>query len=122
MARLAGHPVANFVCARVVERANEEQTQAVIDEIPAALEGIIENSRTGVLKALLEKSAEYHVGEEALNKVHHTILPLWNDLCTDCIVFQALLDAFQTTTADDIQYLIPCALSLMTLKVCSGAC
>jgi hypothetical protein len=67
--RLAGHPVANFVCARAVERANAEQTQIVVDEIPDALEGIIENSRTGVVKALLDKVAVYKVGEEALNKV-----------------------------------------------------
>lgn len=58
MGRLAGHPVANFVCARVVERANPEQIETVVEEIPPALEGIIENSRTGVLKALLEKIAE----------------------------------------------------------------
>lgn len=69
MGRLAGHPVANFVCARAVERANEEQTQIVVDEIPDALEGIIENSRTGVLKALLDKIAIYKIGEEAINKV-----------------------------------------------------
>lgn len=67
--RLAGHPVANFVCARVVERINDKQTQTVIEEIPTALEAIIENSRTGVLKALLDKSAHYRVGEAALNKV-----------------------------------------------------
>lgn len=74
MGRLAGHPVANFVCARVMERANQEQTEIVVEEIPPALEGIIENSRTGVLKALLEKTAEYKTGEEALNKVG---VPLW---------------------------------------------
>lgn len=71
MGRLAGHPVANFVCARLVERADAEQTQIVVDEIPDALEGIIENSRTGVLKALLDKVALYKVGEEAIDKVCH---------------------------------------------------
>lgn len=86
MGRLAGHPVANFVCARVMERANQEQTEIVVEEIPPALEGIIENSRTGVLKALLEKTADYKTGEEALNKVGNTISADRTSSHTDCVI------------------------------------
>lgn len=38
-------------------------------------------------------------------------------LLTDSTTPQALLDAFQTTAEEDIQYLVPCALSLMSLRL-----
>ena len=69
ISRLAGHPVANFVCTRVVERANQEQTELFISEVGAALAGCIENSRTGVLQALLEKSLQHGTKMEELSKV-----------------------------------------------------
>merc|ERR1711939_936956 len=97
IAKLAGHAVANFVVAKVVERASKEQVEVMIDEIPEALSGIIENSRTGVVKGLLEKAVVYNTKHA---EIHHM-----------------LCDAFQTRKEDDIQYLLPCGLSLMTLAL-----
>lgn len=98
IARLAGHPVANFVVATVAERASKEQIEVIADEIPEALEGIIENSRTGVLQALLEKSVSLNTRQDELHKM--------------------LCNAFGTKD-EELQYLVPCGLSLMTLKVSS---
>lgn len=100
IARLAGHPVANFVVAKVAERGNKGQIEIIVDELPEALETIIENSRTGVLKALLEKSVSLDTRQAELH----------NMLC----------NAFGTKE-EDLQYLVPCGLSLMTLKVSSSS-
>lgn len=119
IAKLAGHPVANFVVAKVVERANQEQTEVTIEEIPEALSGMIENSRTGVIQVLLEKALRYntkhaelhHVGPLASDAAFHWCIRLMSS------PVQALCDAFQTRKEEDIQHLLPCGLSLMTLAV-----
>ena len=70
--RLAGHPVANFVTARVVQRANKEQVELVVDELASnqeTLEGIVENSRTGVLQNLMEQVVKYDTRQSELHKV-----------------------------------------------------
>ena len=95
--RLAGHPVANFVVTKVAERATKEQMEVIVDELPEALEGIIENSRTGVLKALLEKSVSMKTRQTELHNM--------------------LSGAFGCKDDETLQYLVPCGLSLMTLKV-----
>lgn len=95
--RLAAHPVANFVCIRVVERADREQTESFVDEIGEALPGCIENSRTGVIKALLDKCRAYSTRQSEMSK--------------------ALCNAFQIKNEADNQFLLPCGLALMTLGV-----
>ena len=74
ISRLAGHPVANFVCTRVVERADRQHTETVVDEIGDALPGCIENSRTGVVQVLLEKVQMYKTRCNEFSKVNGSLL------------------------------------------------
>lgn len=69
VSRLAGHPVANFVCTRVVERASKEQIEIFVDEAGDALPGCIENSRTGVVQALLDSCRKYDTKQAEISRV-----------------------------------------------------
>ena len=69
IARLAAHPVANFVVAKVVERANKAQVEAIVDEVGEPLSGMIENSRTGTIKALLERTVAYGTRQAEMSNV-----------------------------------------------------
>ncbi|KAI0643707.1 ARM repeat-containing protein [Trametes meyenii] len=57
LSRLAVHPVANFVVAQALERVNAEQLQAAIEELSGVSNKIVKNARTGVLRALVDRSA-----------------------------------------------------------------
>lgn len=116
VARLAGHPVANFVVIRVVERCNKEQLEIIVDEVQEALSGMIENSRTGTLKILLDKAVELNTRQKDLSQVGHD-LQAFTSMSLTIVVTQMLKAAFHIRTDEEIQHLVPCGLLLMTLSV-----
>ena len=88
LAKLAVHPVANFVVAKAFERLNTEQLDAAVDEVKDVatkivseyllratekselwLTSLAENSRTGVLRALVDRSSAIQSGVEQVVQV-----------------------------------------------------
>ncbi|KAL0949796.1 hypothetical protein HGRIS_009833 [Hohenbuehelia grisea] len=96
LARLSAHPVANFVTAKVVERANEAQLVETCTELADAWPKIIRSSRSGVLKALIDRAA-------ALKRHGAEIL-------------EAVYLAFELTSEDERKLLVPCATCLLPLS------
>ncbi|KXN83539.1 Nucleolar protein 9 [Leucoagaricus sp. SymC.cos] len=65
--RLAVHPIANFVIAKALERANEAQLSEACRELTGVWPKVIAASRSGVLRAVIERAARLQVlGEEAV--------------------------------------------------------
>ncbi|KAF8895258.1 armadillo-type protein [Infundibulicybe gibba] len=95
LARLAIHPVANFVVARALERVAADQLVAISAELQDIWDKLIKTSRTGVLRALIERASTLHVFEE--------------DAC------KATLSAFQLTSEDQ-EFLVHCILHLMSAQ------
>ncbi|KAK4046586.1 Nucleolar protein 9 [Microbotryomycetes sp. JL201] len=93
--RLAGNAVANFVVAVAISRLDAEQFETAATEmaaIPHERRGEwIDNSRTGVLRALLERAAELQVAEGKVSEM--------------------LVDTFGLED-DKRTLLVPCVLSL----------
>ena len=97
LGKLAVHPVANFVVARAVMRLSEVQLQSALDEMDGIWSKLIselsffimvfavdtncppkENSRTGVIKACIERSVELSSLEDrvvAVSVVRRTCKP-----------------------------------------------
>ncbi|GJE84753.1 nucleolar protein 9 [Phanerochaete sordida] len=64
LARLAAHPVANFVVARALERASEEQLAKACEELQPVAEKIFKSARTGVLRAMIDQAAALKAHEQ----------------------------------------------------------
>ncbi|KAK7696593.1 hypothetical protein QCA50_001251 [Cerrena zonata] len=96
LARLAVHPVANFVIAKAIGRANGEQISLVCEEIKPVAGKILKSSRIGVFRALIDRVAALHTHEE---------------LVTECI-----LVAFEISSDEDRKLVVPCILRLLPIK------
>ncbi|EAU82466.1 hypothetical protein CC1G_08217 [Coprinopsis cinerea okayama7 len=94
LARLAAHPVANFVVAKAIERASVEQLQDIASELEGTWNKNIRTSRTGVLRAFIERSAVLNAMEKETK--------------------QAVQSAFGVESAD--ANLIHCILTVLTLE------
>jgi len=98
--RLAGNQVANYVVAVGIKRLPAEalaDTLAEIDKVGTERRGEwIDNSRTGVLNALILRAAALGSGEEYVRDI--------------------LLDTFQVNTNENRKMLLPCVLSLNRLE------
>ncbi|KAK7471121.1 Nucleolar protein 9 [Stygiomarasmius scandens] len=97
LARLGAHPVANFVIAKALERANTLQLEDAYDELKDSWEKIINSSRSGVLRAIVDRSVMLHSAEDK--------------------AMEAAFIAFGLETPEDRKLLVPCALHLQTLQV-----
>ncbi|KAF5364123.1 hypothetical protein D9756_000966 [Leucocoprinus leucothites] len=65
--RLAVHPIANFVVAKALERANEARLSGACQELKGTWPKIIASSRSGVLKAVIDRAAKLQVlGDEVV--------------------------------------------------------
>ncbi|KAI0676770.1 ARM repeat-containing protein [Trametes maxima] len=95
LSRLAVHPVANFVVAQALERVNAEQLQAAIKELSGVGNKIVKNARTGVLRALVDRSAGLR--QEAAH------------------VVELVASAFDLSSEDGKKLLVPCILRLKPL-------
>ncbi|KEI41361.1 uncharacterized protein L969DRAFT_85139 [Mixia osmundae IAM 14324] len=101
--KLAHHPVANFVTAKAVNRVNEQQwleaVTALSESADSAIDGVkkmIENSRTGTLKALIDRAIRL--------------------TCDASLLVKTLLAGLEID-AESTTYLLPCCLSLSPLRI-----
>ncbi|KAI9511254.1 armadillo-type protein [Russula earlei] len=89
--KLAMHPVANFVIAKAVERADAEQLSYALYELQDSF-GKLRQTRIGVLRAFIERTASLGILEK--------------EIC------EAICSAFQVGTEEDQMSFVLCALSL----------
>ncbi|KAM5532714.1 hypothetical protein V8D89_013606 [Ganoderma adspersum] len=95
LVKLAVHPVVNFVVAKAFERLNAEQLDAALEELQGVAGKIIKNSRTGVLRALVDRAGVIQSGIEG--------------------VVQLVATAFELESEEDMLLFVPCILRLKTL-------
>ncbi|KIK07666.1 hypothetical protein K443DRAFT_673245 [Laccaria amethystina LaAM-08-1] len=94
--RLAVHPVANFVLAKALDRMSECQLLEVCDELTNTWHKLISTSRTGVLRAAIDRAAVLQaLGQE---------------------IIEATYLAFNLESAEDRLLLVPCVLTLLPLQ------
>lgn len=131
MSRLAAHNVANFVVARALGRASPEQLSEACQELRDSWAKIIskwkpnvgapyspfdlELSRSGVLKAVIDRAATLHNSEKEIGEVS-TIKPNSEDSCLTCSS-QAICTAFELETPEDYNMFVPCVMVLKPLSV-----
>ncbi|KAG0698851.1 armadillo-type protein [Suillus ampliporus] len=96
LARLATHPVANFVVAKAAERLNPAQLKAALDELDTSWNKVIGSARTGVIRAMIDRACTLRVHQK--------------DIC------QAVCNAFELFEAKDRSHLVPCVLVLKPLR------
>ncbi|XP_006459728.1 hypothetical protein AGABI2DRAFT_202089 [Agaricus bisporus var. bisporus H97] len=94
--RLSVHPVANFVVAKAFGRADEQQLLDACQELADSWQKIIAASRSGVLRAVVDRVANLRVLGDELVK--------------------AVFSAFALDTAEEKLSLVPCALYLLPFK------
>ncbi|KAI0274347.1 armadillo-type protein [Russula aff. rugulosa BPL654] len=93
--KLAMHPVANFVVAKALERANAEQLSYAVNELRDSLGKLRRITRIGILRALIERAA-------ALNALE-------DEIC------EAICSAFQVGSEEDRKTFVLCALCLKSI-------
>ncbi|KAG9317134.1 armadillo-type protein [Chiua virens] len=96
LVRLALHPVANFVVAKAVERQDSKQLGATLESLKSSWSKLIKSSRTGVLRALIDRSRSLGAHQ--------------NDVC------EAAFAAVEISDSDDRNNLVPCILLLKSLE------
>ncbi|TBU50501.1 ARM repeat-containing protein [Dichomitus squalens] len=95
LAKLAVHPVANFVVAKAFERLSAEQLDAAVEEVKGVAGKIVKNSRTGVLRALVDRAGAIQSGIQD--------------------VVELVVAAFELESEDAKALLVPCILRLKPL-------
>ncbi|KAJ7047787.1 hypothetical protein C8F04DRAFT_1060117 [Mycena alexandri] len=101
LARIASHPVANFVLAKAVERLSVAQLTEACTELHNVWPKLIQTSRTGVLRAAIDRAAALKAcGSE---------------------MTEAVLSAFRIESAEERTLLVPCMLRLQTLQEYNAA-
>ncbi|KZP05871.1 ARM repeat-containing protein [Athelia psychrophila] len=96
MSRLAAHNVANFVVARALGRASPEQLSEACQELRDSWAKIIKLSRSGVLKAVIDRAVTLHNSEKEIGEA----------ICT----------AFELETPEDYNMFVPCVMILKPLS------
>ncbi|GLB33404.1 putative ARM repeat-containing protein [Lyophyllum shimeji] len=96
LARLAVHPVANFVLAKALERVSRDQLSGTCTELDGSWSRMMRASRTGVLRALIDRGVALQASE--------------HEIC------EAVYSAFDLTTQADRGLLVPCVLHLLPLQ------
>ncbi|KAF9224354.1 ARM repeat-containing protein [Gyrodon lividus] len=95
LARLAFHPVANFVVAKAVERLDSSQLGDALEELESSWSKMTKSSRTGVLRACVDRCCSLGSHEK--------------DVC------EAVFAAVEISSPEDREKLVPCLLLLKTL-------
>lgn len=96
LARLATHPVANFVVAKAAERLNPTQLKGALEELESSWNKVIGSARTGVLRAMIDRACTLRAHEE--------------DIC------QAVCNMFELFQPKDRSHLVACVLVLKPLR------
>ncbi|KAI0721971.1 armadillo-type protein [Cerioporus squamosus] len=97
LSKLAVHPVANFVVAKGIERLSAEQLAATVEELRGVASKFVKNARTGVLRALVDRSIVLQSEGQG--------------------VVQLILDAFELDSEENKPLLVPCILRLKSSQV-----
>ncbi|KAJ6627419.1 armadillo-type protein [Mycena sp. CBHHK59/15] len=97
MARIASHPVANFVLAKALERASISQLDEAYAELRNVWGKTIKSSRTGILRAAIDRAATLKASGAEIS--------------------EAVFAAFQINPKEEQNMLIPCVLRLQTIQV-----
>ncbi|KAJ7265839.1 armadillo-type protein [Mycena haematopus] len=95
--RIASHPVANFVLAKALERVSVAQLTEACEELQNVWTKLIQTSRTGVLRAVIDRAA---------------ILKACGTEVTEAVSI-----GFRTQTSQERNFLVPCMLHLQTFQV-----
>jgi nucleolar protein 9 len=95
LARLATHPVANFVVAKAAERLNPTQLKDALEELESSWNKVIGSARTGVLRAMIDRACTLRAHQK--------------DIC------QAVCNAFELFQPKDRSHLVSCVLVLKPL-------
>ncbi|RDB20532.1 Nucleolar protein 9 [Hypsizygus marmoreus] len=96
LGRLANHPVANFVLAKAMERVTAKQLSEACVELEDSWGKMIRASRTGVLRAVIDRSTVLSASEQN--------------------IAEAVYSAFDLVSEEDHNLLVPCVLHLLPLK------
>lgn len=96
LARLALHPVANFVVAKALERVSADQLAAACGELEGNWSKMIKSSRTGVLRAIVDRAAGLRASEKEVG--------------------EAVFSAFSLVTEGDRKLLVSCVLPLLPME------
>ncbi|KAG1803393.1 armadillo-type protein [Suillus subaureus] len=96
LARLATHPVANFVVAKAADRLNPTQLKGALEELESSWNKVIGSARTGVLRAMIDRACTLRAHEK--------------DIC------QAVCNAFELVQPKDRSHLVSCVLVLKPLR------
>ncbi|KDR74394.1 hypothetical protein GALMADRAFT_250311 [Galerina marginata CBS 339.88] len=96
LARLAVHPVANFVLAKALEHASNSQLSETYEELNGSWNKLIRTSRTGVLRAVIDRASVLGWSGKPFSDV----------VCS----------AFDIVTEKDKKSLVPCVLTLLSLS------
>ncbi|KAH7888091.1 armadillo-type protein [Phlebopus sp. FC_14] len=96
LARLALHPVANFVVATACERLHSNQLSDTLKELYSSWKKMIKSSRTRVLRTLIDRSGALGAHE--------------SDVC------EAVFTALELPDLERRSKLVPCALALKSLQ------
>ncbi|KAI0356684.1 ARM repeat-containing protein [Trametes cingulata] len=111
LARLAVHPVANFVVAKALERLNAEQLRAAVQELQGVASKIVKNARTGVLRALVDRSATLQdQADGVIQVVPYSPSPFHAN-----VIYQLVCSAFDLESEEDQKLFVPCVLRLKPL-------
>ncbi|KAJ7229049.1 armadillo-type protein [Mycena pura] len=94
--RIALHPVANFVLAKALERVDVAQLTDICVELHNTWGKMIQTSRTGVLRAVVDRCGSLKACSSEIN--------------------EAIWAACQINTPDEQKLLVPCMLRLQTVQ------
>ncbi|KAI0299719.1 ARM repeat-containing protein [Multifurca ochricompacta] len=98
--KLAVHPIANFVIAKALERAQAEQLAYALGELRDSFSRL-RQTRIGVIRSLIERAATLNVLEGEVS--------------------EAICSAFQVNTEDDRKAFVLCALTLKSTSEYAAA-
>ncbi|KAF9531020.1 armadillo-type protein [Crepidotus variabilis] len=101
LVRLSVHPVANFVAAKAVDRLSEVQLAKALEELRPIWKKLIQTTRTGVLKAAIERSSTLSISSDSIK--------------------EAVLSAFEVKKLDQQKLLVPCVLAMLPVSDYTGA-
>ncbi|KAF9563347.1 ARM repeat-containing protein [Agrocybe pediades] len=104
LARLAAHPVANFVLAKAAERSSEDQLAQLFEELKDSASKLIRTSRTGVLRALVDRTATLKYSKASISETIYSAFDITEDAdknkVVSCILTLLPLPEYQAAIAN----------------------
>ncbi|KAG8681430.1 Nucleolar protein 9, partial [Ceratobasidium sp. 395] len=111
LGKLSSHPVANFVVGKAILRLDAEMLSEATKEIDGVAPKLVKVARTGVLKSLVDRAAALQTHQDIISEV---------SLGIPAIQFRSFfvqnISSAVGVDDDHIQLLVPCLLTLKTVK------